>query len=98
MALASGVHRLRQDEWTTEYHVGHSDYPEVIGTRFTHVYSVPWASDLEALSISEGNAMPDRPASGDGSGATIDEVLHGVKDSTGREELTIVGFEALGRA
>jgi len=90
--LADGIHRFTKDKWTR----GHfHEYSEgVVGWLFKHLYSVPWNSDLTMLKLVEGEVLPDRPATGYGSAATITRVERGVKDGTSREVIVVHGFEA----
>ena len=90
------LHEYRRDVWTTERHVRGAD--GVVGTRLVHLYSLPWGAELSNYSLGRGEAMPDRPGSGEGALATIDEVGRGVKDGTGRRIFKVVGFEARGRS
>jgi hypothetical protein len=90
MTLPNGVSAYREDLWTIEEMV---ELGGIVGTRLTHLYAVPWGTTLASLSWTAGASMPDRPSSGEGSGALILETTRLGQAGIATSVIRVVGFE-----
>ena len=99
MAAAESVSPIDKDKWVEERDVMHAG---VVGTRLLHYYTGRHAANsatallLSDYSLEEGDAMPDCPASGIGSTATITNVKWLTLKGSASRAIVVEGFEAKG--
>ena len=72
----------------------------VIGVVFRREYEIlygrrPESTELKQTLV-EGDAMPDRPSSGSGATATIEQVQQELEKGTSKRVVVLTGFEAKG--
>lgn len=83
--------KTRWERWTLDR--GYYFEPELVGTRLVHYYEVPSGSDLSNLGLAKGCAMPDRPDSGQGALAVIQEVVVVGKAGATVDVVQVTAFE-----